>query len=144
MHAKQLTGGHGRFNRRRRQMTTTTINVPLDNLVSGDKAPGGSINSRKTEAPTDGLETSIAIHGLLIPLLVRSGGNGTYHVVDGNRRLAALRKLKAGTVLCVEAPVDGNALELSAVVNVDREGLHPVDRFEVFAALVQAGSTVDQ
>lgn len=130
-------------------MPITTITVPLNKLEPGRKAPGGSINSRKAEAPIEGLAASIEAHGLLVPLLVRKGGNGTYYVVDGNRRLAALllhalgKEASAGGVLCVEAPDDGNALELSAVVNVDREELHPVDRFEVFAALVQAGQTVE-
>jgi ParB family chromosome partitioning protein len=129
-------------------MPTTTITVPLSKLEPGRKAPGGSINSRKAEAPIEGLTASIAAHGLLVPLLVRKGGNnGTYYVVDGNRRLAALHALgkdaAAAGVLCVEVPDEGNALELSAVVNVDRAELHPVDRFEVFAALVQAGQTVE-
>lgn len=126
---------------------TTTISVPLDKLVPGHQAKGGSINSRKAEAPVDGLTHSITTHGLLVPLLVRRAEDGeSFYVLDGNRRLAALRKLAGpafpDAVPCIEF-AEGNALELSAVINVDREELHPVDRFEVFAALVQAGATVE-
>lgn len=129
---------------------TTIIQVPLSKLRPGEKAKGGSINSRKTAAPVDGLAKSIEQHGLLVPLLVRPNGDGSYYVMDGNRRLEALQALakklgldmKTREVPCIEHS-HGNALELSMVVNVDREELHPVDRFEVFAALVQAGETVD-
>lgn len=130
--------------------------LPLDKLVPGAKAPGGSINSRKAEVPIDGLAASIAAHGLLVPLLVRRAADDKFLVADGNRRLAAmtmLHKPKKGApaeaepvmVPCVEinAASNANALEISAVVNVDREELHPVDRFEVLSALIEAGDTVD-
>jgi ParB family transcriptional regulator, chromosome partitioning protein len=126
---------------------TTIIQVPLDKLVPGDMAEGGSINSRKTPEPIDGLMRSIHSHGLLVPLLVRpNGDDGSYYVMDGNRRLAALNKVYGPTspinVPCIEH-AEGNALELSMVVNTDRAELHPVDAFEVFAALVEAGETID-
>lgn len=127
---------------------TQIISVPLDKLVPGAKS---GINSRKTDAPVEGLAKSIEEHGLLVPLLVRVNGDGRYDVVDGNRRLAALQLLRKknrgpGGII-VEAPCvvgsHDDPLEVSMVVNVDREGLHPVDRFEVFAALVGGGETVD-
>lgn len=127
-------------------MTTT---VPLNTLVEG-----AGINARRTPAPIDGLARSIANHGLLIPLLVRPTSNHTsYVVIAGNRRLAALQKLvkdkHAGFAANMPVPVsvreevDGQALELSLVENVDRADLHPVDVFEVFHELVQSGVTVD-
>lgn len=127
---------------------TSIINIPLDKLRPGEKAKGGSINSRKADAPVDSLAASIAQHGLLVPLLVRKNGADFYDVMDGNRRYAALLALAkkdhevADIIPCVEHAA-GNALELSMVVNVEREGLHPVDQFEVYAALVQGGETVD-
>ena len=125
---------------------TNVVNVPLKELRPGDKAAGGSINSRKAEAPIDGLIKSIRAHGLLVPLLVRRNGGGQLYVMDGNRRLAALSEIhgKAATldIPCIEH-TEGNALELSLVVNDQRAELHPVDQFEVFAALVEAGATIE-
>lgn len=128
-------------------MTTQIIGIPLTKLAHGEKAKGGSINSRKAEAPVDGLAKSISTHGLLVPLLVRKGGDGDslFYVIDGNRRLDALNgihKDKDTKIPCISHE-HNNALELSMVVNVDRAELHPVDRFEVFAALIEAGDTAE-
>jgi ParB/RepB/Spo0J family partition protein len=129
---------------------TQIITVKLAKLIPGEKAKGGSINSRKADAPIDGLAKSIEAHGLLVPLLVRKADNGSFYVLDGNRRLKALQSIKiddrsalaAIGIPCIEH-THNNALELSMVVNVDRAELHPVDQFEVFAELIQAGDTVD-
>ena len=139
-------GPDARLNQPRRMEMTQQLQIPLKELLPGDKFKGGSINSRKTETPIDGLAKSIVEHGLIVPLIVRKNGDGQYYVIDGNRRLAALNKIHAKDktiqVFCVES-TDGNALELSMVANIDRAELHPVDQFEVFGALIAAGDTVD-
>jgi ParB/RepB/Spo0J family partition protein len=122
---------------------TTIIQVPLAQLRPGGK----NVNARREKTDTDSLVRSITNHGLLVPLLVRANG-GAYDVMDGNRRLAALREIHKKTATStVEIPCidveQNDALELSMVVNVDRANLHPVDLFEVIAAIIQAGETVE-
>ena len=52
------------------------------------------------------LVASIAAHGLLEPLVVAEADQeGVYHVVGGNRRLAALAELAAAGTLPEDAPI---------------------------------------
>ncbi len=110
-------------------------------------------NVRKT--PSDAaaeaeLEASIASHGLLENLVVRSEGpDGGYAVVAGGRRLAALKALAADGVLDAAHPVpcmvvDSNASssELSLAENVIRIAMHPADQVAAFRDLAESGSTV--
>jgi ParB/RepB/Spo0J family partition protein len=125
------------------------IYVPLSALH-----PGGEIDSRSTGLK-DGLKelaASIEAHGLILPLAVRDIGDGGYQVVDGNRRLEALKMLAKRKKLAKDASIavnvieadDGKAREASLAANIVREPLHPVDQFEAFAALAAAGQTAAQ
>lgn len=133
-------------------MTNVSM-VALSNLRPG----GESLNARKAKVPIDGLALSIETHGLLVPLIVTrvassAGGvnSVSYGVIAGNRRLEALQSIcpkgeRDKTMIpCVITDLkEAGALEVSMIENVDRAGLHPVDKFEVFAALVAAGDTAD-
>ena len=95
------------------------------------------------------LKASIANHGLLENLVVRSKGpDGGYAVVAGGRRLAALKALAADGVLDAAHPVpclvvDGNpaASELSLAENVIRIAMHPADQVIAFTKLAESGVT---
>ena len=120
--------------------------VPLDRLSIAPE------NVRKT--PPDAvaeaeLKASIANHGLLENLVVRSdGSDGGYAVVAGGRRLAALKALAADGVLDAAHPVpclvvDGDAApaELSLAENVIRIAMHPADQVIAFTKLTESGVT---
>ena len=120
--------------------------VPLDRLSIAPE------NVRKT--PPDAvaeaeLKASIANHGLLENLVVRSDGpDGGYAVVAGGRRLAALKALAADGVLDAAHPVpclvvDGDAApaELSLAENVIRIAMHPADQVIAFTKLTESGVT---
>ncbi len=121
--------------------------IALDRLVIAPE------NVRKT--PPDAaaeaeLKASIAAHGLLKNLVVRSDGpGGGYAVVAGGRRLAALKALAEDGVLDAAHPVpclvvDGDApsAELSLAENVVRIAMHPADQVAAFRDLAESGSTV--
>ena len=121
--------------------------ISLDQLVIAPE------NVRKT--PPDAaaeaeLKASIATHGLLKNLVVRSDGPGrNYAVIAGGRRLAALKALVADGVLDAAHPVpclvvDGDApsAELSLAENVVRIAMHPADQVAAFRDLAESGSTV--
>ena len=106
-------------------------------------------NVRQTDkAPDEGLLASIRAKGLIVPLAVRKNGEG-YYVTDGGKRLAALHVLardgefdKAKPIVCVLRDDDAAAAaDISLTANFIREGMHPVDEFEAFAKLVDAGKT---
>jgi len=92
------------------------------------------------------LKASIAAHGIIQPLAVMPADeNGLYSVIDGNRRLAAIRSLEDDGEM-IEVPIVvrnpehiTDARELSLAANIMRLPLHPVDQYEAFAALEAEG-----
>ncbi len=123
----------------------TLQQIPLNKLVVAPE------NSRKTNvtARQKELKASLEAYGLLHPLLVRPADKkGQYYVVDGQRRLLALKALVKDKVLkstylvkCEE--VDPNiAQELSLTANVQAQTMHPADQFEAFFAMSQNNISV--
>ena len=121
--------------------------IALDRLVTAPE------NVRKT--PPDAaaeaeLKASIAAHGLLKNLVVRSDGpGGGYAVIAGGRRLAALKALAADGALDAAHPVpclvvddDAPSAELSLAENVVRIAMHPADQVAAFRELAESGSSV--
>lgn len=126
--------------------------VPLDQLhVSAQ-------NVRKAAPDPDKLRelaASIAAEGLVEPLVVSAGKDGTA-VIAGGRRLLAMQQLAAAgkwephtPVGCVVISNGASAgarrnLEISLAENTGREELHPVDQAEAFRALRDEGATDKQ
>ena len=104
------------------------------------------------------LKASIAAHGLLENLIVRTedpgSGSGQASgercaVVAGGRRLAAMQALAEEGVLDADHPVpcrvigaEESAGELSLAENVVRVAMHPADQVVAFAGLAEAGVSV--
>ncbi len=131
---------------------TAPIHEPAIHPVPLDRLSIAPENVRRTppDATTEAeLKASIANHGLLENLVVRSEGpNGGHAVVAGGRRLAALKALAADGVLDAAHPVpcliiDGNASssELSLAENVIRIAMHPADQVVAFTKLAKDGVT---
>jgi ParB family chromosome partitioning protein len=111
--------------------------IPLNRLVPS------KANMRKTGTMTgiEELAASIKAHGLLQNLQVRAGDNGTFAVVAGMRRLAALKRLAKEKAIAKTAEIachvrDGeDAAEISLAENIVRRPMHPADQFAAFKAL---------
>ena len=123
----------------------TNRNIPLDRLTLS------SANVRTTGAdPEDDkeLQASILSLGVLESLLVVPGGDDTFAVVAGGRRLAALRRLAEAGELPARyvAPCrvyNGGAdpAEMSLHENEKRAPMHPADQYEAYARLRAKGMT---
>jgi len=119
--------------------------VALNTLI-----PGGSIDSRakvNRGVSIDTLANSIKQLGLILPLSVIKDGE-KWRVVDGNRRLAALKLVHKGDkdaqVPVLEADADiATARAMSLAANVERLPLHPVDQYEAFAAIAAEGKALE-
>lgn len=91
------------------------------------------------------LEASIRAHGVIVPLVVKKH-KGKSYVTAGNRRLKVLRNIHGD--LDVEVPVvdsdayPGDPREIAMATNVALPP-HPVDRYEIIAALVSEGMSPD-
>lgn len=124
------------------------MHVPLITLAVDQVA-----NVRKTGRGAEPLfVASIRAKGIIEPLTVRKNGDG-YKVVNGGKRLAALQFMATSGGTAAGVPVDDNypvpvivrdeddreARDTSLITNVVRAGMHPVDEYEAFAALVADG-----
>lgn len=116
-----------------------------------DLVAGEAVNVRPGDEDVSDLLGSIAAHGLLQPLVGRSRPDGTVEIIDGNRRLKALKQLfddgkarEKVPVMLRDQEADADAFEISLAANVLRRQLHPVAEFEAFAALADKGKSNEE
>ena len=89
------------------------------------------------QAALDELTSSITIHGVLQPILVRPGSLGMYEIIAGERRWRAAKM--AGLI---EIPAiihdmdDKKAAELALIENLQREDLNPIEEALAFRSLI--------
>lgn len=109
-----------------------------------------AINARATtNEGIDDFAESIAIKGIIEPLIVRPADNDTFEVINGGRRFRALGKLvkakriskKFEVPVAIRNETDAEALETSLMSNIVRLPMHAVEQHEVFARLTEGGST---
>ena len=83
------------------------------------------------------LASSIRVHGVLQPLLVREGGE-RYQLIAGERRLRASRKVGLITVPCLVYSVDDlQLLMLALIENLQREDLNAVEQARAYRQLME-------
>ena len=78
-----------------------TIEIPIESIQSPEWNP-----NQMDEAMRPRLKASIERFGLVVPLVVRDLGAGTYETIGGAQRLSALRDLGAEAVPCVMVEAD--------------------------------------
>lgn len=87
------------------------------------------------------LKESLALHGVIVPLIVRKQDNGKYAVIDGGRRVRLLRELdrpgKTPIPVLMFAGDDLNAVTTQLSVNQLRSRLSPLAEAEGVRLLVQ-------
>jgi ParB family chromosome partitioning protein len=121
-------------------------------LIEINKLSKSPLNARRTVAKgtPDDLKASILAHGLMQNLVVTESEDGTYRVIEGARRLEALKalqqdgRLPEGYVVPCQIVTEENALEKSLAANTVRLAMHPADEFEAFARLANSGNTPEQ
>lgn len=122
--------------------------VPIFQLYFAADAPkelGLQVRKSSDEEGLPTLEASIRAHGVIVPLVVKRH-KGKAYVTAGNRRLRMLRKIHGD--LDVEVPVvdsdayPGDPREIAMATNVALPP-HPIDRYEIIAALVAEGMSPD-
>ena len=87
------------------------------------------------------LADSIAMHGVIQPLLVRPLSDGGYQLIAGERRWRASRMAGLTQVpVVVREMTDEEAMELALIENLQREDLNPIEEAEGFKLLMDTYS----
>jgi len=119
--------------------------------IGNIKRAPNAINSRKdeTDEGIDELMASIKEYGLIHPLVVREHGDQGYvQVIDGHRRLQALKLLyrakeHSGNVDVRVVKVDDTtATEMSLAANILTLPIGIIDQYEAFAEIEKRGKTI--
>jgi ParB/RepB/Spo0J family partition protein len=90
----------------------------------------------------DNLAQSIALRGVLVPLIVRATDNAGWELVAGYHRIAACRKLDLPDVPAVVREREGSSAD-SAAENVTRKQLTPLEEARAVQAMLDEGYTPD-
>lgn len=92
---------------------------------------------RFDEAALDELAASIAVRGLIQPIVVRPHGT-TYQIVAGERRWRAAQRARLHEVPVVVRELDeSETLEIALLENIQREDLNAIEEAQAYARLVR-------
>lgn len=84
------------------------------------------------------LSDSIREKGVIQPLIIKNGEDGTYELVAGERRLRAskLAGLDVVPVVVMDVEDDDSLLELALIENIQRTDLNPIEEAEAYKKLI--------
>ena len=103
--------------------------LPLDSVQPDPEQPRKYFDEQALAE----LSASISSHGVLQPILVREGADGTFIIVSGERRYQAT--LKAGLTAIPAIITDGEPAEISIIENLLRENLTAIEEAEAIERL---------
>jgi ParB/RepB/Spo0J family partition protein len=120
--------------------TTTTPSVGELRMALDEIAVRDNVRELDTEH-VDNLAQSIALRGVLVPLIVRAVDDG-WELVAGYHRIAACRQLGLEDVPVVVREREGSSADRAAE-NVTRKQLTPLEEARAVQAMLDEGYTAD-
>lgn len=109
------------------------LEVPLDRIERNPDQPRAAFDEQQLGE----LAASIAVHGVLQPVVVRELADGGYQLVAGERRLRAARLAGLETVPAIVREADGaSSLELALIENLQRADLNPIESALAYRELI--------
>ena len=110
------------------------LEIALDRVEPNPNQPRTSFD----ETQLGELAASIAVHGVLQPIIVRALADGGYQLVAGERRLRAARLAGLATIPAVVRDGDdaGDSLELALIENLQREDLNAIETALAYRELI--------
>ena len=116
-----------------RAATTEVPEIPLERIARNPHQP----RNRFDEAETAELAASIALHGVLQPIVVRASADGGYELIAGERRLRAARMAGLTHIPAViRESAAGEQLELALVENLQRQDLNAIEEAAAYRELI--------
>jgi ParB/RepB/Spo0J family partition protein len=123
-------------------MSTVAVSDPAASVRVKLDLIDVSENVRELDSEhVDALAGSIALRGLIVPLVVRPAG-GRFTLVAGYHRLAACRSLKLDEVDVTMREQEGSSAD-SAAENVVRKQLNPLQEARAVQHMLDEGYTLD-
>ncbi|MGH2357056.1 MAG: ParB/RepB/Spo0J family partition protein, partial [Candidatus Limnocylindria bacterium] len=111
-----------------------TVELPLDRIGRNPSQP----RTRFDDAQLGELAASIAVHGILQPVIVRALADGGYELVAGERRLRAARLAGLDMIpAVVRDATPGESLEMALIENLQREDLNPIEAANAYQELTE-------
>ena len=110
------------------------LEVPLDRISRNPDQPRLAFD----ETQLGELAASIAVHGVLQPIVVRALADGEYQLIAGERRLRAARLAGVETIPVIvrESTDRADSLELALIENLQRENLNPIETALAYRELI--------
>lgn len=110
------------------------LEVGVDRIERNPNQP----RTRFDETQLGELAASIAVHGVLQPIVARALADGGYQLIAGERRLRAARMAGLETVPVVIRDTDDGetSLELALIENIQREDLNPIETALAYRQLI--------
>jgi ParB family chromosome partitioning protein len=107
--------------------------LPIDRITANPQQPRAGFD----DAALGELAASIAVHGVVQPVIVRELAGGDYELVAGERRLRAARLAGLATIPAIVRETDPErSLELALIENLQREDLNPVEAARAYQVLI--------
>lgn len=113
---------------------TGVLEVALDRIERSPNQPRADFD----EALLGELAASIAVHGVLQPVIVRHLADGSYQLIAGERRLRAARIAGLDTIPAVvrDASDGTDSLELALIENLQRADLNAIETALAYRELI--------
>ncbi len=108
--------------------------VPVDRVARNPSQPRATFD----DAQLGELAASIAVHGVLQPIVVRELADGGYELIAGERRLRAARLAGLETIPAIVRDTDDaeTSLELALIENLQREDLNAIETARAYRELI--------
>jgi ParB family chromosome partitioning protein len=110
----------------------TLREIPVASITPNPYQPRQTFD----QASLDELQASIALYGVLVPIIVRRRGEH-YELIAGERRWRACAALRKETLPAIVREGDNrDSLEVAIIENLQRENLNPLEEAAGFANLI--------
>jgi ParB family transcriptional regulator, chromosome partitioning protein len=110
------------------------LEITLDRIAPNPDQPRAAFDDEQLGE----LAASIAVHGVIQPIVVRETPDGGYQLVAGERRLRAAKLAGLETIPAVirDPGADDSSLELALVENLQRTDLNPIETALAYRELI--------
>jgi len=110
------------------------LQVPVESIQRNPRQPREQFDAKDLNE----LAASIREHGVIQPLIVSPGKEGTYTLIAGERRLEAAKLVGLRTVPAISRQAsDRELLELALIENIQRAELNPLEEAEAYRQLTE-------